>query len=41
MLGLIFTGLLISVASAQSCYYSEICANHTMCQYPTEVRTQL
>lgn len=35
MLGLILTAALISVANAQNCAYSDICANHTMCLYPT------
>jgi len=36
MFGLIFTAALIFVASAQTCDYSSICADHTMCKYPTE-----
>ena len=38
MLGLILTAALISVASAQICSYSNICASQTMCKYPTLVR---
>jgi len=39
MLGLILTATLISVATAQTCAYSSICTDHTMCLYPTDVRT--
>ncbi|GFG39137.1 hypothetical protein Cfor_06445, partial [Coptotermes formosanus] len=35
MLSLILAATLISVASAQTCAYSSICADHTMCKYPT------
>jgi hypothetical protein len=41
MLRLIITAALISVGSAQKCPYSTICADHTMCQYPTAVRTSV
>jgi hypothetical protein len=38
MLSFIIAATLIAATDAQACNYSSICANHTMCLYPTPVR---